>query len=511
MNEFLTEVLKTGRTENGAVSYSSSGLGKYAHCVDYFAKCGTYLHRSQDEVASSMSAIFADDEEVALRLLFGTRLITRKQNNEGEFQTGFGLRNEFARGFYWLCENRIDLAVRTMKHIHEFGCWRDFFNAPIMNVVLTNPVIQAEFCRVVKDNWDSDLLKKYAPNAKSFNKCKTDRAKQRALLVDRICRYMNIGRKEYRLWKSSGAAHTWQKQMSFNQWNSIDLHKIPGRAMTYLVNRTGKKSKLTPFERHGQATRLLNWIKNSDAIKFTGFIYELAKQAKKYNVTNVQKTLLDKQFETAIQPLQSYNLGRVLPVLDTSGSMTCEITKGVSALNICMSLGIAFSSINSGHFKDVVCMFDNTCEFKTLRGTFTDKMSQIPMDAMGGTNFQSVIDLLVQTRQNENIPLDQYPDTLLVVSDMQFNAYGKQTNLEASRQKLESVGLGHIKLIWWFVNGNNSDFPSTMNEPNVYMLGGFDPNVLKTVNSPSMNKTKKATPLEGMMKFISQPIFDLLQ
>ena len=40
---------------------------------------------------------------------------------------------------------------------------------------------------------------------------------------------------------------------------------------------------------------------------------------------------------------------------------------------------------------------------------------------MGSTNFQSVVDEIVRIRKsNPNIPLEDYPSTLLVVSDMQF-------------------------------------------------------------------------------------------
>ena len=137
-------------------------------------------------------------------------------------------------------------------------------------------------------------------------------------------------------------------------------------------------------------------------------------------------------------------------------------------------------------------MFDNTSRLMNLSGTFTEKYTQIRRSscAMGGTNFQSLIDLLVRTkRDNPNIPLEDFPKTLLVVSDMQFNpsngySYGyskrdEATNYEEAMRKLRTVFpdefVKDFKIIWWYcANDRTSDFPSTMEDAGTYMVSGFD-------------------------------------
>ena len=95
-------------------------------------------------------------------------------------------------------------------------------------------------------------------------------------------------------------------------------------------------------------------------------------------------------------------------------------------------------------------MFDSTSRIKQLSGEFCDMMSQIPSDAMGDTNFQSVVDEIVRVRRaNPNVPLEDYPKTLLIVSDMQFNPTNNhwlkvtdadiETNYEAMKRKLYEV------------------------------------------------------------------------
>jgi len=156
----------------------------------------------------------------------------------------------------------------------------------------------------------------------------------------------------------------------------------------------------------------------------------------------------------------------------------------ITAYDICVSLGIYFAALNKGAFHDHVIMFDNVSRSLNLSGTFSEKAKQLSSasTAWGGTNFQSVIDHIVSIRTSKpEIPIEDYPQTLIVVSDMQFNPVdggNTQTNYEAAMSKLEKVGLPKIRIVWWFVTGRGSDFPSTLSDEGVTMIGGFDPAVI---------------------------------
>ena len=167
--------------------------------------------------------------------------------------------------------------------------------------------------------------------------------------------------------------------------------------------------------------------------------------------------------------------------------------ENLSALDVCVSLGIYFSALNEGAFKDNVIMFNSTSERLQLKGKFTEKCGQVPANAMGGTNFQSVIDEIVRIRKaNPSIPIEDYPTTLLVVSDMQFNptssrtsyygsSYGyrwnkdnENTNYEEAMAKLTKVGLTEINIIWWDVTGRGRDVPVRKGDARTALLSGFD-------------------------------------
>ena len=526
----------TVRTENGALSNATTGFAQGSSCLDYFFKAGTYGGRDQATVDADMYSIFADDEKNALRLVFGTRLISRKPQGKDidDSQTGFGRKDEFAKAVVWLHNNKPDLLYRNLHLIPVFGCWKDLLHPALIATLKSEEVYQLVFA-----NLSDQLLLKYLPQIRTSSKIRSERDRARVLWAKGFCRYAGITERDYRKLKSKGAAHVWQRQMTDGKWDQINFNGIPGRAMLYSIGRNGKDGK-SMFERHGQVERLREWVKTQKLIKFTGYPYELTQKIVA-STSNIQNMIYDRQFATCVSAFEGHNLGNVLCAVDTSESMSwSDLGKGVKPLDVCLSLGVVFSSLNVGYFKDVVCGFADDSWLIKLKGDYVAKTKQLfgGQCAMGSTNFQSVIDLLVKTRKkNPEIPVNEYPETLLVVSDMQFNpaessynawqqhttlrdmvANSEKTNYEMAMKKLRSVGLGDMRIIWWNVTDRISDFPATMDDKGTYIIGGYDPNVLKAL----MGLTPKVkdfvakdkvdeTPMDGLLNFLSQPIFELLR
>lgn len=529
-------------TWNGAVSNSTTGFEKYGTCLDYFAKCGTYSNRTQEAVSTDMGRIFADDEDAALKILFGLRLITRKTKiGEGaqfeDTQTGFGRKDEFYKAVVWLHNNKPEFLYKNLHLIPVFGCWKDLVTEPLIDTLTRERVYE-----LVKANLDDNLLRKYLPQIRSGKKVRSERDRKRSEWAKGLCAHLGIKPQDYRKLKTSGAGHIWQKQMSAKEWDKINFNGIPGKAMLLHTSRKGKDQQ-TVFERHNQVERLKDWVLSQKSVKFNGYPYELLKAAQK-NPTMIQKIVYDKQFETLLDTMRGHKLGNVLSCLDISGSMSMPVAGDVSAMDICLSMGICFSALNTGYFKDAVCGFSDNAILAKLKGGFCDRLHFLTHDnefqrvAWGSTNFQGVIDLLCKIRkENPDIPVSEYPETLLVISDMQFNpansggfySYGAvepnqtqvETNYEAARRKLNAVGLKDVRIIWWYVNGAGGDFPSKMDDKGVYMIGGFDPVNLKALMGLDATKPeakdfnaqekKEETPLDGMLNFLNQPIFGLIQ
>ncbi len=323
-------------------------------------------------------------------------------------------------------------------------------------------------------------------------------------------------RKEYRHFKSTGLAHTFQQLITKNLYDSLDFNTIPGKALTNMVSKNF-------LEKHEIDKKYFEWLKSQPLVKYTGYVYELASKVKGLSSLKPYQTYtFDKQFDT----LLSLNKGGITEdgvwcALDTSGSMTSKVCGNITAYDICVSLGIYFSSLNKGAFNKNVIMFDDVSRVKQLRGNFCDMLAQIhtATTAWGSTNFQSVIDEIIRIRTSKpNIPLEDYPKTLIVVSDMQFNSCGHSTNAEKTINKLSSVfpteWVSKFKVIWWNVNSNRkSNFPSTIDNGGMYNISGFDGSVISLLLGEDAKK-KKDTPIsmeELVQSALSQEILEQIK
>lgn len=240
------------RTWNGAVSNSTTGTGKYAAILNYFAKAGTYSGRQQKVVDADMASIFADEPFTALKVVFGLRLITRKFDNieTEDVQTGYGRRDEFYKAVVWLLNNKPEILYNNLHLIPVFGCWKDLLQEPLIDVLDRNKVYA-----LVKENLEDQLLRKYLPQIRSKNNLRTARDKKRSQWAEGLCRFLGIDYRAYRKLKVQGVAHTWQQQMSAKKWEEIEFKKIPGRAMLNHTSQKGRDKK-TVFERHNLIERL---------------------------------------------------------------------------------------------------------------------------------------------------------------------------------------------------------------------------------------------------------------
>jgi hypothetical protein len=116
------------------------------------------------------------------------------------------------------------------------------------------------------------------------------------------------------------------------------------------------------------------------------------------------------------------------------------------------------------------------------------------------------------------MPLEDFPQTLLVVSDMEFNPCQRdywgapkyrdeRTNYEEAMAKLRTVFpkefVENFKIVWWYcTNRQTKDFPSTMEDAGTYMFSGFDGAVISfLLGGDTAVKTDKAMPtMEDIIK-----------
>ena len=520
------------RTENGALSNSSTG----SVLIDQFGLAGNYRGREYHEVAAEQSALWAENPLYALRFPFYLRMITRKVKVNDDYSTdnvqkGQGARDEAFKRLLWIAKEHNDEFVNSIWVLPCVGSWKDIWTLmyydKLYNVNAIDHNVMFQLLDAgLKLDCHTNLVKKYMPRIRSNKKCTTDWAKISNSLAKEYAKWLGLTNDQYRQLKSMDS---WQQKMCAGKFDEINFSEIPGKALTKLVASHF-------LNKHNLTEKYCVWLDGKKAVNCTGYVYELAETWMHSRRSDVMRTTLNKQFNRLIEVAKDGGKmnDKTWVALDTSGSMGCMTQANVSALSIAKSLGVFFSTLIEGSFHKNVIMFDDISEVKQLSGEFCDMIDQIPCNAMGGTNFQSVCDTIVRIRkEHPEIPLSDYPTTLLVVSDMQFNPtrwvrvrdgyswdYRQETtNYEEFKAKLLEAFpqefVDNFKFIWWNCVSRNKDFPAQMTDGGCYMFSGFDGSIVSMIlgEIDSIDTTPKAQPSmeEIVQKALSQEILSQIE
>ncbi|MBR4367531.1 MAG: DUF2828 family protein [Bacteroidaceae bacterium] len=523
-NKFLDAMANVAYTENGAFSYKTTG----SDLVDQFSKAGCYIGRDINDVFEDMINIWNESPLDALRFVFYLRLITRKVKvSESEttdtVQKGQGLKDEVFKRLLWVAKKHSETFYNNIWLLPIIGSWKDLWVLMYYDKQFGIHAIDEEeifdiISQGLKEASQTDLVRKFMPRIKSNSKCTTLWGKVSNSLAKHYAKHCGLTYQEYNKIKSSGLAHEFQQQISAGRYSEISWNKIPGKALSNLTNGNFLRN-------HNLVENFIRWIMEQPTTKYTGYVFELLKKYldnKRGGNLMYKNILINKQFDELVSKAEADGKisGNVLCALDTSGSMSWGILgTNVSVYDVCVSLGMFFSTLNKGAFHKNVAMFDNHSRLLQLSGTFTEMVDEIlaQSTAWGSTNFQSLIDEIVRVRKTRtDIPLEDFPKTILVVSDMQFNpAGGYQTNYEAMKNKLLEAFpedfVNDMKFIWWDCIGRREDAPATMEDNGCYFFSGFDGSIISQLLGTEVEEKdnierKNPTMEEVLNKALTQDI-----
>ena len=546
-NKFVNAVnyRATTLTENGAVTNVTTG----SLIVDQFGKAGNFRGRPLTEVFNDQSRLWAENPESALRFPFYLRMVTRKVKVNGDnvtdkVQNGQGARDESFKRFLWIAKQHPEVFYNNCWAIPVVGSWKDVWTLMIYDIQNGTEALNREamfelIAQGLLSETHVDLVKKYMPRIESEKKCKTEERKLKNQLAKDFAKFMNMSYKEYNKTKSSGNAHDFQKLICSRQYDKLNWNHIPGRALNLLVT-----SKF--LSNHNLRDAYTQWIMGKPVAKYTGYVFELAKKAREAGLyrgyaakpmSAEVKHTIDAQFMGLVD--QARKNGKITEnvwcALDTSGSMGSQVSglKDVTCSDIANSLAIFFAELNTGAFHNKIIMFDNTSYPYDLQGdSFCDKILHLPGVPAGGTNFQSIVEEIVKIRkQHPEIPLEDYPKTILVVSDMPFNPAGnywarnsrtEPTNYEYSVKTLKTVFpeefVDSMKFIWWDVAARygNTHYEATAQTSGAYFFSGFDGSIIsmllneEAVRDVETGEMRQPTAEEVVMKALSQEILNYI-
>lgn len=468
---------RTTRTENGAVSFATSGNA----LVDMNFKVPSYRGATEQTILSDFLAAFAEDPVLALKWMFYA----------GDVRQGLGER----RLFKILVKNVLPKYKHLIKLIPEYSRWdivTELFGTPAEDdaIALIKTQLDADL-KALKANKPISLLGKWMPSVNTSSK-------ETVAKAHKLCQALHMNPAKYRktLSKLRAYSNVIEVKLCANKWSEIDYQTVPSKA-----NLKYKDS----FLKHDEARRReflgaldKGQVKINSSVAFPHDIVHAYKSREGWHT-------VPKQYDAALEGMWK-NLPKIdmskplIVVRDGSGSMDVTIPNSqIQAEDVATALAIYCSERNVGGFKNTFITFDDHPSMIKLSDEMTlrDKLARaFKENACGSTNIEATMDLILKTAVASKMKQEDIPD-VLIISDMEFNGattlrYDNsrdrmKTLFETIGGKFKAKGYKMPGLIFWNVNSRTNAMPLQQNDCGLKLLSGFSQNILKMAMSNKLD------------------------
>lgn len=177
----------------------------------------------------------------------------------------------------------------------------------------------------------------------------------------------------------------------------------------------------------------------------------------------------DTFYTEAFSSLKSMNFGKIIPIIDGSGSMYDDH----DSIGKARSIG-HYVSRHSEYLRNHFIVFSHDSQIMKLTGD-SDFSYLRDMKIMRSFNDHTITNFEAVLRNLDNITED-LPDYVLVLSDMQFDE-----SEDRNRMYLDKLNEKGVKMIWWNFAVNNVTLPTVSKYGNVF-VSGYSPQILSMLS-----------------------------
>jgi len=484
MNQLVKEIEEiadatdnVGLTKKGAVTLLSSK----DDFTDLFSMIGS-VRGHANEAVTQFKRCYAKDSKLAVRIALWAR----------DARGGAGERAVFRAIVDWLLLNGSKKDVLRLIDsgvIEEFGRWDDYLG--IMTGAKVNAEVrQAAANRVLNAiRAGNGLAAKWMP--------------RKGAVAAKVRKLFALSPKAYRRLIVDGTKVV-ETQMCAKAWEQIKYEHVPSVAMARYTRAFNRNSSVT-FPAYKAALES-GEVKAKAGVLFP---YDVIRTVK-----NGDAAVADAQWRELPDFVEDG--ASMLPIIDVSGSMGTPVSGSVTAMDIAVSLGIYLAERNKGAFQDLFMTFETEPSIIKLEGkTIADRVCQV-VDAPWGrsTNLQAAFDLLLSTAVKNNVPQEDMPKNIFIVSDMEFDqamgvwSYGVKpkdtTNYETIARKYKAAGYDRPNVIFWNVVARKGNVQVEFNKAGTAMISGFSPSIVRPVLS-----AEEITPRGVMEMAVMVPRYDV--
>ena len=447
-NSFVSGIAQGGRldarTDNGMKAFKNTA----DPLTDMFFRSGAM--RGQN-VIPVFEAAFKEDAELALRTALWLR----------DVRGGAGERQLYRDILVNLCNNphavhNLDVLGALFALTVEVGRWDDLVYTALK--VSNNKIKEGifEICATGLRE-ENGLCAKWMPRKGDF-----------AIMFRE---YLGMSPKQYRKMLVE-LSNTVEQKMCAKEWDSINFEHVPSVA----------------------AGRYMKAFWKNAPEKYAAYKAALEKGTAKINASavypyDVIKSLRYGDSKIAVaqwDALPNYvGDANVLAMVDVSGSMECPAggNKTITCLDVAVSLGLYTADKNKGAFKDVFLTFSATPQLLHLKGNLQQKMNQMSSSNWSmNTNLHAAFNCVLSHAMNNNVPQNDMPKYIIVLSDMQFDQCARfdDSAMQMIERKFKQSGYDVPKIIFWNLN-DRGNAPVRFNKNGVALVSGFSPAIMKSI------------------------------
>lgn len=489
MNQFVKAAKSNGThklTENGAFAYSSTNGGAL---LDLFGVVGALRSREDYEITEKFAAAYREEPELAMRLMFYARNV----------RGGLGERRTFRLMLKWLCRNHKELAIANIPNVAEFGRFDDLYE------YLDTPAESEMWAWVfhrLQDDYEKMLEHKpISLLAKWLKSINTSSAESRELARRTIKGLGFKSEKQYRkvLARMRDYLNVTEHQMSAQEWNEINYSQVPA----YAIKNYGSAFAKHDFERwNGYLNALKNNVKGVKVNASTLYPYDLVGKIMTgwYGSINYNE-LVEQQWKAL--PNYVGDGANVLVMADVSGSMSGRPME--------TSIGLAnyFAQRNHGAFEGLYLTFTDRPRFITVGKdeSLCSMCKKAFQDVGYNTNLDLAFKLVYDTAVTNNVPKEDMPRALVVISDMEIDSYLRRNNLDFLdkwKRTFASAGYDMPQLVCWNVAARNDTFLSTADKAKIKYLSGSSASTFRDL----INTLNCRSAYDAMVKILMNSMYD---
>ncbi len=466
---------KTANGANALISTQSS-------LVDLFGTIGALRNRSDIEIENLFSKAFTEDKLLAMKLLFYAR----------DIRGGLGERHVPRIIYKHLAKLYPDVLKKNLELISHFGRWDDL-------LTLLGTELQDDVIRIIKDqlvddmaSTTSSLLAKWLPSINTSSV----QTRQHAQM---IMKGLNWHPKKYRQTLSAlrKRIDVLEVKMSENNWEEINYSSVPSNAMT-IYSRAFMKNDEDRFKTYIEA------VKNGEKKINASVLYP-------YNITekilyghgDLNLEVLEEQWKSMPDFIKD-NDANVLVMADVSGSMMGR------PMATSIGLALYFAQRSKGAFANHFMTFSESPALVKVTGHTLYEQVRNTLSSNWGmnTNFEKALNIILTTAVKSKAKQSDMPETLIVVSDMQFDESITNTNKDwtfykSMKKMYQGKGYTIPKIVFWNVNSTSSVFQTSDKYEGVKIASGQSASVFESILN-----SKSFTPYDFMIEVLSANRYD---